>query len=48
MADIKITEVVNGLETVKTEAPASKVKADADLKLTPEQVEALIKKKQAR
>ena len=48
MADIKIVEVVGGVETVKTEAPVKKVKADADLKLTPAQIEALIKSKQSK
>jgi hypothetical protein len=46
MSDIKITEVAGGVETVKTEAPVKKVKADVDLKLTPAQIEALIKSRQ--
>lgn len=48
MAEVKIVEVVGGVETVKTEAPVKKIKADVDLKLTPDQVEQMIKSKQRK
>lgn len=46
MTEVKIVEVVAGVEKVKTEAPLKKVKADVDLHLSPAQIEAAIRGKQ--
>ncbi len=46
MAEIKIVEVIGGVETTKMEAPLKKVKAVETM--TPSQIEALIKAKQAK
>ena len=46
MADIKIVEVKDGVETVKTEAPVKKVKAEETM--SPADIQALIKSRQVK